>query len=159
MGVSIDTGGKGGKRPLDAELNLVPFIDLLVCCICFLLITAVWSQMARIKATQTGPSSSITDPDKVPPELEVNLSIRVGEAGYMLVAGEEKVEIPKTGEEYDRKTLREELKRLKSEYSDKEDISVELENSIPYLNMIETMDVAIQEDFPDIKIKDAPPEA
>ena len=27
--------GKGGKKPLDAELNLVPFIDLLSCCISF----------------------------------------------------------------------------------------------------------------------------
>jgi len=28
--------GKGGKKALDAELNLVPFIDLLSCCISFL---------------------------------------------------------------------------------------------------------------------------
>src|SRR5262245_49900639 len=37
-----------GRRPLDAAFNLVPFIDLLSCCIAFLLITAVWSAVARI---------------------------------------------------------------------------------------------------------------
>ena len=30
-------------KPLDAAINLVPFIDLLSCCISFLLITAVWT--------------------------------------------------------------------------------------------------------------------
>src|SRR5947209_6753707 len=44
---------KGGKKALDAEINLVPFIDLLSCCIAFLLITAVWSQVATLDV-QTG---------------------------------------------------------------------------------------------------------
>ena len=38
--------GKGGKKALDAALNLVPFIDLLSCCISFLLITAVPALLA-----------------------------------------------------------------------------------------------------------------
>ena len=45
--------GKGGKKPLDAAMNLIPFIDLLSCCISFLLITAVWTQMARMNVTLT----------------------------------------------------------------------------------------------------------
>src|SRR6184192_236292 len=45
--------GKAGKKPLDAAINLVPFIDLLSCCIAFLLITAVWSQVATLDV-QTG---------------------------------------------------------------------------------------------------------
>jgi biopolymer transport protein ExbD len=43
-----------GKRALDAALNLVPFIDLLSCCIAFLLITAVWSQSAQLPARTAG---------------------------------------------------------------------------------------------------------
>jgi len=39
----------------DASLNLVPFIDLLSCCIAFLLITAVWSQTAQIDARMRSP--------------------------------------------------------------------------------------------------------
>ncbi len=58
MGVSIDTGGKAAnKKPVDAELNLIPFIDLLVCCICFLLITAVWIQLAQIQVNQKSPGA------------------------------------------------------------------------------------------------------
>ena len=46
--------GKGGKKPLNAELNLVPFIDLLSCCISFLLITAVWTQIAGLQVASSG---------------------------------------------------------------------------------------------------------
>ena len=36
-GAAPTPSGKGGKKPLDAAINLVPFIDLLSCCISFLL--------------------------------------------------------------------------------------------------------------------------
>ena len=54
MAVSIDGGGGDRKKPLNAELNLVPYIDLLTCMIAFLLITAVWTQLARLKIDQRG---------------------------------------------------------------------------------------------------------
>lgn len=46
-------GGSGGRRKsLDAEINLVPFIDLLSMCICFLLMTAVWVQLGSVQVKQ-----------------------------------------------------------------------------------------------------------
>lgn len=44
-GMSPTTNARGGRRSLNAAINLVPFIDLLSFCISFLLITAVWTQM------------------------------------------------------------------------------------------------------------------
>ncbi len=43
----------GGRRSLDAEINLVPFIDLLSVCICFLLMTAVWVQLSTVQVKQS----------------------------------------------------------------------------------------------------------
>lgn len=40
------------KKHLDFELNLIPFIDLLSTCICFLLITAVWMQIGSMNVKQ-----------------------------------------------------------------------------------------------------------
>ena len=51
-------GGHGGKKTVDQEIPLVPFIDLLLCCVMFLLVTAVWNQLARIEANQNVPSTS-----------------------------------------------------------------------------------------------------
>lgn len=40
------------KKHLDFELNLIPFIDLLSTCICFLLLTAVWVQVGSMNVKQ-----------------------------------------------------------------------------------------------------------
>lgn len=56
--MSFGGGGGGGRRSVDAELALVPMIDLLVCCITFLLLTAAWSLMHRLPAeSQLGGNS------------------------------------------------------------------------------------------------------
>lgn len=53
----------GGRKSLDAEINLVPFIDLLSVCICFLLMTAVWTtintvQVKQSHGTEAGPAGA-----------------------------------------------------------------------------------------------------
>ena len=53
-GVSVESGG-GGRRSLDSEINMIPMIDLLMVTISFLLITAVWTHMARINADAQVP--------------------------------------------------------------------------------------------------------
>src|SRR5690349_20269114 len=71
-GVNVGGGGApGGRRALDAELNTIPMIDLMMVTISFLLITAVWSQMARLDATTRAPSSS-----GEPPACEPNCDHR-----------------------------------------------------------------------------------
>lgn len=42
----------GGRKSLDAEINLVPFIDLLSMCICFLLMTAIWIEIGSLEMRQ-----------------------------------------------------------------------------------------------------------
>src|SRR3954463_7033787 len=58
----IDIGGHGGRRSVDHQIPLIPFIDFLLCLVSFLLITAVWSQMSRINADARVPGPP--DPDK-----------------------------------------------------------------------------------------------
>src|SRR4051812_24503618 len=70
-------GGKGGKRSLDSEINMIPMIDLLMVTISFLLITAVWTHMARINADAQvpGPPREV-EPDKVEPEKQLHVEMR-----------------------------------------------------------------------------------
>ncbi|MEN9722403.1 MAG: hypothetical protein RJB38_389 [Pseudomonadota bacterium] len=54
MAVSVGgSSGSGRKKSLDAELNLVSFIDLLSMCICFLLMTAVWLEVGSLQVKQS----------------------------------------------------------------------------------------------------------
>lgn len=72
-GVNVSASG-GGRRSLDAEINAVPMVDLMMVTISFLLITAVWSHMARLDATTAVPSSDPAPPvenDAKPKTLEV----------------------------------------------------------------------------------------
>src|SRR5258708_32455874 len=101
--------GKGGKKPLDAELNLVPFIDLLSCCISFLLITAVWTQIAGLQVASSGGA-----PDQQKQETTIDVKLLLTEKGYSLTMAGAQIDIPKVNSKdgrpsLDRQTLGEEL--------------------------------------------------
>lgn len=52
-GVSVGPASGGRRKELNADVNLVPFIDLLSVCICFLLMTAVWIQLGALEVKQS----------------------------------------------------------------------------------------------------------
>ncbi len=73
--------GKGGVA--DASLNVVPFIDLLVCLICFLVISAVWTSLSRIDVDQALPKASKTPP-KDKPEKKAEINIAITPTGFLV---------------------------------------------------------------------------
>ena len=154
MSVSIDTGDKGGKKKLDTELNLVPFIDLLITNICFLLMTAVWTQMARINVNQKGQAQAAQSDEEKPPE-QIKLVVLIEDDAYTLIAGPERISIPKKGEHYDTDELTKKLQEIKTRLPDTTDITVAAEDVVKYDYIISVMDIALRERFPDIQLSDA----
>lgn len=53
-------------KHLDFELNLIPFIDLLSTCICFLLLTAVWVNVGAMNVKQAVGGQAAEDAQKKP---------------------------------------------------------------------------------------------
>jgi biopolymer transport protein ExbD len=146
--------GKDGKRPLDASINLVPFIDLLSCCISFLLITAVWTQLARMDVSQKGQGAAGAENEK-PPEPTVSLTLFINKDGYTFAKSTgESTDIPKKGEEYDYVKLADVLKDAKTAYPDKNDIQVKADDDVVYNNIIRTMDIVLSAKFPDVGLSD-----
>ena len=83
----IDTGGgAGGRRATNHEIPLIPFIDFLLCLVAFLLVTAVWSQMARINADARvpGPPKPEEEIEKQQKEKQLHVEMR-GERKFQLV--------------------------------------------------------------------------
>jgi len=152
MGVSVDTGGKGGKKPLNADLNLVPYIDLLTCMVAFLLITAVWSQLARLEAHQKGQGQA---GEETPPEKVFKLVVLVNDSGFNLVADQDQQPIPKKGDSYDYEKLADELKKIKDTHADKTDIQVASDDAVKFETLVKTMDTALSARFPDISLIDS----
>jgi biopolymer transport protein ExbD len=154
MSVSIDEGGKGGKKPLNLELNLVPYIDLLTCMVTFLLITAVWTQLARINVTQKGQAQSAEQTDEKPPETK--LVVVINEDGFLIAggaAGDQKP-IKKKDGKYDYDTLLALLKEVKKMYPDKNDCHIASDDTIKYEFVVQTMDTALSANFPDVAVTD-----
>jgi biopolymer transport protein TolR len=152
MSVSVDSGDKSGKKSVNADLNLVPYIDLLTCMVAFLLITAVWSQLARLNVHQKGQGQAGED---TPPEKVFKLVVVVNGEGYNLVADQDQQPIPKRGDTYDFEKLGTELKKLKDTHPDKTDIQVASEDAIKFDVLVRTMDTAMTARFPDISLIDA----
>ena len=84
-GIDVGQGG-GGRRPVNQELPLIPFIDFLLCLVAFLLVTAVWSQMARINADARvpGPPRPQDEMDEPPKSKSLHVEMR-GERKFQLV--------------------------------------------------------------------------
>jgi biopolymer transport protein ExbD len=87
---SISTGsGDGARKTVDSEIPLVPFIDLLLCCVMFLLVTAVWNQVAAVEAStpnlHSDRSRATADtPVEVPP---VYLELTRSDVGIFFADG------------------------------------------------------------------------
>lgn len=81
----IDVGGHGGRKSMNHEIPLIPFIDFLLCLVSFLLITAVWTQMARINANAQVPGPP--DPNReIEEQKDKTLHVEMkGESNFQLV--------------------------------------------------------------------------
>ena len=143
--------GRGGKKPLDAELNLVPFIDLLSCCISFLLITAVWTQIAGLQVASTGGPPE----PQTKQESTIEVRLLLNDKGYQLTMAGASIDIPKLNGAFDRKALGEKLKTLKTSLPDQSAITVQPEDSVAYSDLVETVDTAMGERLRNVTVAPA----
>lgn len=163
------SSGKGGVA--DATLNVVPFIDLLACTICFLLISAVWTQMSRIDVDQALPKAS-SKPPPTPPKPEPKINIVITQTGYLVnLWNADKMTVPKPdlvqpkklpikSEElkiqrnngttdkfktYDADKLRETLEGFMrdGDLDDKTKIMVAADDKVQYIHLIMTLDTIL----------------
>lgn len=139
-------GGKKARRSLDTTVNVVPAIDLLSCCISFLLFTAVWTQISRLQATPMGNG----DPAPTEQVKSLTVTLTMGERGFVLAtsAGAQ-IEIPALGRggdgtvQYDLKGLAERLKKLKGDFPDQAAITVAADDAVIYADLIHTIDACV----------------
>ena len=153
------------------ELNITAFMNLMVILVPFLLITAVFSQVAilELNLPSSNDQPGVEDPEAMVLEVIVRpTALEVGERNRGLLAS-----LPLKADKYDYEGLQEYLKRVKAKYPEKVDASILLEPDIPYDVLVQVMDavriyeypetdskpgadLAQAELFPEISIGDAP---
>ncbi len=141
--------GTHDKRSVNVELNIIPFIDLMSCLTAFLLVTAVWINMANVRNQQAGKQASDT-PAKEHPTIAILLdrdSIQVSQApsgqGAELAAGDwDKLETT--------------LKSFQETEPQRVEVAALSTDAHPisYQSLVIAMDTAIKAGYPDVGVTD-----
>jgi biopolymer transport protein ExbD len=84
-GVDVGGAAKGGKRAVDSNINMIPFIDLLMVTIAFLLITAVWVTFSRLNANAQIPGPPNPQQEVTPQTPEKILHLFIADDKFTLV--------------------------------------------------------------------------
>ena len=150
-------GGKRGRRSVDIDMNLIPFIDMMSVLVAFLLLTAVWTNLAQINIKPGGVGH---DSEQLPPpQPPINLSILAAEDGHWIgITTGQPRKIDKLSDgAYDYEALAEALSYYKKEsgiFTERDDIEIAAEDKVDYQTVISTMDTAVAKEFKGIRYVD-----
>jgi biopolymer transport protein TolR len=147
----IEEGGNG--RQANADVNIVPFIDLMSVLVIFLLISAVWTQVSMIQIGSSIYGKKSSDEEvKPPPRAEIPFRLDIMATGHNVVIGRQVVNVPKVDNKYDLVRLQAELKKIKEIYPEKLDAVITMGDELAYVNLVTGMDALLQAGFPEISV-------
>lgn len=134
--------GKGGKKNLDANINLVPYIDMLMTIMTFLMMTAVWTQIAMLEVQNAsgGPDQVQDEPDPNAPKPIIVLAGK--EQVTVTEEGQEARTFPTTADGFDWTAINIELKRLKDARPDREVVKIQSEDGVKYEYLTKLIDLS-----------------
>ena len=150
--------GTGGKKSLNVELNIVPFIDLMSCMVAFLLVAAEWIALARLEVRPTGRASDAPpcQIDCDPPRLSVLIDTDQIWIGVSRVNDFQRIPNVATG--YDWARFEDLLRQHKASAYFERTTDIEIAaastpgHPIAYQQLIAAMDVAVKTGFVDVGI-------
>jgi biopolymer transport protein ExbD len=161
MGAAVGT--ETGKKTVNVEINIVPFIDLMSCLTAFLLVTAVWVNIAQLNVQPKGktPDGPKCDGDECDdPKLSVLVESDKIWIGVSRVNDFEQIPNTAAGAP-DWVRLEERLRFQKKSafFEHKTSIEVAADSTkaqpIAYSDLIAAMDTAVKAGFVDVGLTDA----
>ena len=142
MGVSVGGGGGGRGRKVYAELNLVPFIDLLSVCIVFLIATAVWIDLSSMPVDQALTDPTVVPPPPPDPPPPPPLTVHVRADGIWIGRRvEEGRNFAMIGTDYDWPAVETELETDRRAWPDETQVVLVTDDGVQYQHMIHALDL------------------
>ncbi len=157
MGAAVGTDEKGS---VNVELNIIPFIDLLSCLTAFLLVTAVWVNIAQINIQPKGKTRDTSNVQKDDETVTLSVLVQADRIWVGLSRVNEFQEIPKLAESHDWTKFETTLKEHKASafFADRADIEIAGESTttspVQYQDVIQAMDFAVKVGFIDVGLSD-----
>lgn len=159
MGAAV--GADGGKGSVNVDLNIVPFIDLMSCLTAFLLVTAVWVNIAQINIQPKGKNRDTANVQQDDEHVTLSVLVQAERVWVGLSRVNEFQEIPKKGDgDYDWDKFETTLKEHKASafFADRADIEIAGESTsqspVDYNSVIKAMDLAVKVGFIDVGLTD-----
>jgi len=152
--------GTGDKKSVDVELNIVPFIDLMSCLTAFLLVAAVWVNIAQINIQPKGKMRDTTNVQTDDEHVTLSVLVTNDKIWVGLSRINQFAEIPNKGTERDWERFENTLKENKASayFADRSDIEIAAESTsssvVKYQDVIHAMDVAVKVGFVDVGLTD-----
>lgn len=136
--VAPESGKGRGKRSLDASINLVPYVDLMTTIITFLLMTAIWTQIATLDVQNAASNNNTLDPNR-PKAISVLLfpdGLQISEEGG------QPIHVPSVNGKYDLSALKRQLEMLKQARPDRAEVNLKADDHVEYERIVDVIDVA-----------------
>jgi biopolymer transport protein ExbD len=153
--------GAGDKKSVNVELNIVPFIDLMSCLTAFLLVTAVWVNIAQINIQPKGKTRDQAQVQQDDERVTLSVLVQSDQIWVGLSRLPDAIQpIPKKGDDQDWEKFEATLKDHKaSEYfNSRTDLEIAAESTtaspVKYQDIIHAMDVAVKVGFIDVGLSD-----
>jgi biopolymer transport protein ExbD len=157
MGAAVGADEKGS---VNVELNIIPFIDLMSCLTAFLLVTAVWVNIAQINIQPKGKTRDTSNVQKDDETVTLSVLVQADRIWIGLSRVNEFQEIPKKGDEHDWEKFETTLKEHKASafFADRTDLEIAAESTttspVKYQDVIKSMDFALKVGFIDVGLSD-----
>jgi biopolymer transport protein ExbD len=158
MGAAVGTDEKGS---VNVELNIVPFIDLMSCLTAFLLVTAVWVNIAQINIQPKGKTRDTSNVQKDDETVTLSVLVQKDRIWVGLSRVNEFQEIPAApdgGQDWAKFETTLKDHKASAFFTDRADIEVAAESTtaapVKYQDVIKAMDVAVKVGFIDVGLSD-----
>ncbi|MCA9743534.1 MAG: biopolymer transporter ExbD [Deferribacteres bacterium] len=142
---------KGSRRSSD-DVNITPVMNLFLVLVPFLLLTTEFVRIAVLELSlpSQNQSSSRQEKSQKPPILVL---LAIDDSGFEIKAPGMRFEkILRQGTNFQFSTLARELKRIKAQYGDTEEITIQPSEAILYDTIVDVMDTCRDNGFPNISV-------
>jgi biopolymer transport protein ExbD len=158
MGAAVGTDEKGS---VNVELNIIPFIDLMSCLTAFLLVTAVWVNIAQINIQPKGKTRDTSNVQQDDEHVTLSVLVQSDKIWIGLSRVNEFQDIPKLPSgEHDWDKFETTIKQHKTSafFADRTDLEIAAESTaaapVKYQDIIKAMDLSIKVGFLDVGLSD-----
>lgn len=143
-------GGTRARKDLNIDVPLVPFLDLLLCCVMFLLVTAVWNELGVLNASQLTAGPTMDVPINLP---RIQVTLRIAVDGYVLssTAGDQQ---ELSG--HDPHALQKLLRARRVVDAAEQPLTITAEDGVPYADLVAAMDVVRSSGYTSLQVNGGP---